>query len=44
MLLAIDNHRGGMIWKLMAKNPQLNAGLDAVFGTQSPTSMAEKAK
>jgi hypothetical protein len=44
MLLAIDNYRSGMIWKLMAKNPQLNAGLDAVFGTKSPTSMAGKAK
>jgi len=44
MLLAIDNYRSGMIWKLMAKNPQLNAGLDAVFGTGSPTSVAEKAK
>jgi hypothetical protein len=44
MLLAIDNYRSGMIWKLMARNPQLNAGLDAVFGTRSPASMAEKAK
>ena len=44
MLLAIDNYRSGMIWKLMAKNPQLNAGLDAVFGTGSPASMAEKTK
>jgi len=44
MLLAIDNYRSGMIWKLMAKNPQLNAGLDAVFGSSSPASVAEKAK
>jgi hypothetical protein len=44
MLLAIDNYRSGMIWKLMAKNPQLNAGLDAVFGGGSPASMAEKMK
>jgi len=29
---------------LMAKNPQLNAGLDAVFGTGSPTKVAEQAK
>jgi len=44
MLLAIDNYRGGLIWKLIAKNQQLNAGLDAIFGSGSPTSVAEKTK
>jgi hypothetical protein len=44
MLLAIDNFRSGMVWKLMAKNSQLNAGLNAVFGSGSPTSVAEKTK
>jgi hypothetical protein len=44
MLLAIDNYRSGVIWKLMAKNSQLNAGLDKVFGTESPTSVANKSK
>jgi hypothetical protein len=43
-LLAIDNYRTGMIWKLMSKNLQLNAGLDAVFGSGSPASVAEKTK
>ena len=44
MLLAIDNYRSGLIWKLMAKNSQLNAGLDKVFGTEAPTSVANKSK
>jgi hypothetical protein len=44
MLLAIDNYRSGVIWKLMARNSQLNAGLDKVFGTESPTSVANKSK
>ncbi|HWC58437.1 MAG TPA: glucoamylase family protein [Verrucomicrobiae bacterium] len=44
MLLAIDNYRSGLIWKLMAKNPQLNAGLNKVFGNGSPASVADKSK
>ena len=37
MLLAIENYRSGMIWKLTAKNPEIRAGLDRVFGA-SPAS------
>jgi hypothetical protein len=32
MLLAIENYRSGMIWKLTAKNPEIRAGLDRIFG------------
>jgi len=32
MLLAIENYRSGMIWKLTAKNPEFRAGLDRIFG------------
>jgi len=35
MLLAIDNYRSGMIWQLTARNPQLAAGMNAVFGPAS---------
>lgn len=44
MLLAIDNYRSGAVWKLMNKSPQLTAGLNSVFGTWSPASVAEKTK
>ena len=44
MLLAIDNYRSGAIWKLMAKDSQLSAGLNKVFGTGSPASVANKSK
>ncbi len=33
MLLAIENYRSGMIWKLTSKNPEIRAGLDRIFGT-----------
>jgi hypothetical protein len=42
MLLAIDNYRSGHIWKLTAKNPQIVAGLDSIFGTGSPAPAAKK--
>jgi hypothetical protein len=32
MLLAIENYRSGMIWKLTAKNPEIKTGLDRIFG------------
>lgn len=32
MLLAIENHRTGMTWKLLAKSPEMSAGLDRIFG------------
>jgi hypothetical protein len=32
MLLAIENYRSGMIWNLTAKNPEIGAGLDRIFG------------
>jgi hypothetical protein len=32
MLLAIENYRSGLIWKLTAKNPEIQAGLDRIFG------------
>jgi hypothetical protein len=32
MLLAIENHRSQMIWKLTGKNPVIARGLDAIFG------------
>ena len=31
MLLAIENYRSGMIWKLTAKSPEFGAGLDRIF-------------
>lgn len=42
MLLAIDNFRSGGIWKLTGKNKSIVAGLNAVFGTGSPASLATK--
>jgi hypothetical protein len=33
MLLAIENYRSGMIWKLTAKSPEISAGLNQVYGT-----------
>lgn len=36
MLLAIENYRSGMIWKLTAKNPRIKAGLDTIFGAGTP--------
>jgi hypothetical protein len=32
MLLAIENYRSGMIWKLTAQSPEIAAGLNRVFG------------
>jgi hypothetical protein len=32
MLLAIENYRSGLIWNLTNANPNIQAGLDAVFG------------
>lgn len=32
MLLAIENYRSGLIWKLTEKNPEIAAGLDRIFG------------
>ncbi len=37
MLLAIENYRSGMIWKLTAKSPIIEAGLDQVFGVTLDT-------
>lgn len=42
MLLAIDNHRGGEIWKLTDKDPHITAGLNTVFGPATPTTTAQK--
>lgn len=36
LLLAIDNYRGGAIWKSTARNPPILAGLNTIFGTGSP--------
>ena len=36
MLLAIENARSHQIWDLMARSPEINAGLDAIFGIGSP--------
>ena len=35
MLVAIENYRSGMIWKLTAKNVELKTGLDRIFGAQA---------
>ncbi len=40
MLLAIENYRSGMIWDLTAKNPEISAGLDKVFGPAQPVKVA----
>ena len=32
VVLAIENHRTGLLWNLMDKNPNIAAGLDAIFG------------
>ncbi|HLP78211.1 MAG TPA: glucoamylase family protein, partial [Candidatus Paceibacterota bacterium] len=32
MLLAIENYRTGFVWNLMAKAPEISAGLDRIFG------------
>jgi len=32
MLLALENHRSGLIWTLTNGNRNVRAGLDAVFG------------
>ena len=32
MLLAIENYRSGMIWKLTAANPEIQRGLGRIFG------------
>lgn len=42
MLLAIDNYRGGAVWRLTEKDKSIVAGLNAVFGTGSPASLAKK--
>lgn len=42
LLLAIDNYRNGNIWKLMAKESPVTAGLNAVFGKGSPAPLADK--
>jgi hypothetical protein len=39
MLLAIENYRSGMIWNLTAKNPEIQTGLDRIFGV-NPVSKA----
>jgi hypothetical protein len=36
MLLAIENARSHQIWDLMARNPEITAGLDTIFGIGSP--------
>lgn len=33
MLLAIENYRSGLIWKLTGQNREIQAGLDRVFGS-----------
>ncbi|MBC8096887.1 MAG: hypothetical protein H7Y43_13860, partial [Akkermansiaceae bacterium] len=32
MLLAIENYRSGLIWKLLATTPEISTGLDRIFG------------
>src|SRR6185503_11327689 len=36
MLLAIENARSHQIWDLMARNAEITAGLDTIFGIGSP--------
>jgi hypothetical protein len=33
LLLAIENYRSHMIWQLTARNPEITAGLDGIFGS-----------
>jgi hypothetical protein len=40
MLLAIENYRTGMIWKLTSANHEIARGLDAIFGTSTPHDVA----
>jgi hypothetical protein len=40
MLLAIENYRTQFLWKLTAGNPEITAGLDAIFGASSPRTIA----
>ncbi|HYG23296.1 MAG TPA: glucoamylase family protein [Verrucomicrobiae bacterium] len=35
MLLAVENYRTRMIWKLMDRNPHIRIGLDRIFGISS---------
>lgn len=43
MLLAIENYRTGLIWKLTGKNPEIRAGLDRIFGPMKSTPITQKA-
>jgi hypothetical protein len=36
MLLAIENYRSRFIWKLTAGNPEMQTGLDRIFGIGTP--------
>ncbi len=43
MLLALENYRSGMIWKLTEKNREIQRGLDRIFGPETsgkPTAAA----
>ena len=42
MLLAIDNYRGGAVWKSTDRSPQILAGLNTIFGTGAPTPLAKQ--
>jgi hypothetical protein len=42
MLLAIDNYRSGEIWKMTAKNPNITAGLNSIFGPAPAAPIASK--
>jgi hypothetical protein len=40
MLLAIENYRSGQIWKLTARIPEIQRGLNRIFGGGSPRDIA----
>lgn len=40
LLLALENHRSGLIWNLTARNKEMQAGLEKIFGPSPKTSAA----
>ncbi|HZL43879.1 MAG TPA: glucoamylase family protein [Verrucomicrobiae bacterium] len=40
MLLAIENYRTGLIWKLTSGNHEIATGLDGIFGASTPHDVA----
>jgi hypothetical protein len=43
MLLAIENYRSQMIWRLTSRNPEIKAGLDGLLGVSLAHRVARSA-